>query len=90
MKKKDEVQTKSEIIVRLSRLEGQVRGVKQMIENDRECDDILIQISAIINSLKSLGNNILKDHIATKVADNLKNGNLDSIDEVITLFSRVN
>lgn len=90
MKKTEGSQTKSEIIVRLSRLEGQVRGVKQMIENDRECDDILIQVSAIINSLKSLGNNILKDHIATKVADNLKHGDLDSIDEVITLFSRIN
>ena len=90
MKKTDDSQTKSGIIVRLSRLEGQVRGVKQMIENDRECDDILIQISAIINSLKSLGNNLLKEHIETKIADNLKNGDLDSIDEVITLFSRIN
>lgn len=90
MEKVEDGQTKSQLIVRLSRLEGQVRGVKQMIENDRECDDILIQISAIINSLKSLGNNILKDHIATKVTDNLKKGDLDSIEEVITLFSRIN
>lgn len=90
MKKTKDSQTKNETIIRLSRLEGQVRGVKQMIENDRECDDILIQISAIINSLKSLGNNILKDHITTKLSENLKNGELDSIDEVITLFSRIN
>lgn len=90
MKKVDDIQTKQEIIIRLSRLEGQVRGVKQMIENDRKCDDILIQVSAIINSLKSLGNNILKEHIATKVADNLKNGKLEAIDEVITLFGRIN
>ena len=90
MKKTEDSLTKNEIIIRLSRLEGQVRGVKQMVENDRECDDILIQISAIINSLKSLGNNVLKDHITTKVSKNLKNGELDSIDEVITLFSRIN
>lgn len=90
MKKVEEVQTKQEIIIRLSRLEGQVRGVKQMIENDRECDDILIQVSAIIHSLKSLGNNILKEHIATKVSENLKKGKLEDIEEVFTLFSRIN
>jgi len=90
MKKNEIVQTKQEIIVRLSRLEGQVRGIKQMIENDRSCDDILIQISAIINSLKSLGNNILKDHVATNVVEDLKNGKLETLDEMITLFNRIN
>ena len=90
MKIDDNAQRKQELITRLNRLEGQVRGVKQMIDADRECDDILIQISAIINSLKSLGNNILKDHITSKVVDDLKDGKLESIEEVITLFSRIN
>lgn len=45
-------QKKQELTTRLSRIEGQVRGIKQMINDDRYCDDILIQVSAIINSLK--------------------------------------
>lgn len=89
MVKVDDSQRKQELITRLNRLEGQVRGIKQMIATDRECDAILIQISAIINSLKSLGNNVLKEHMTTKVVDDLKNDKLETIDEVITLFGRI-
>lgn len=90
MVKVDEVQKKQELITRLNRLEGQVRGIKQMIENERDCDSILIQISSIINSLKSCGNTILREYLTTKVVDDLKNDKLETIEEVITLFSRIN
>lgn len=90
MTKVDDGQKKQEMIIRLSRIEGQVRGVKQMVSDDRYCDDILIQVSAIINSLKSFSNTILKEHLSTKVVDDLKNGKLETVDEVITLFSRIN
>lgn len=90
MKEVNDAQRKQELITRLSRLEGQVRGIKQMVNDDRECDDILIQVSAIINSLKGFSKIILKDHLSTKVVNDLKDGKLETIEEVVTLFSRIN
>ena len=90
MIKVDEGQKKQELLTRLNRLEGQIRGIKQMIANDRDCDSILIQISAIINSLKSCGNTLLREHLLTKVVDDLKNDKLETIEEVVTLFGRIN
>ena len=60
-----------------------------MIEEDRYCDDILIQISAINKSLKSLGNEMLKSHLSTCVVDDIKNNNYESIDEVMDLFRKL-
>ena len=57
---------------RLNRIEGQVRGVKKMIEEDRYCDDVLIQLSAIDKSVKSLANHILENHMQTCVLNDLK------------------
>lgn len=73
---------------RLNRIEGQVRGVKKMIEDDRYCDDVLIQLSAIDKSVKSLANHILENHMQTCVLNDLKKGNYEIIDEVINLFRR--
>ena len=81
---------KQELITHLNRIEGQVRGIKQMIIDDRYCDDILIQISAIINSLKGFSNNILKDYLSTTLVDDLKKGKLETIEEIVTLFGRIN
>ncbi len=85
----DESQRKQELSTRLSRIEGQVRGIKQMINDDRKCDDILIQVSAIINSLKGFSNTILRDYLSTEVAENLKNDKQEAVEEIITLFSRI-
>lgn len=73
---------------RLNRIEGQVRGVKKMIEEDRYCDDVLIQLSAIDKSVKSLANHILENHMQTCVLNDLENGNYEIIDEVVNLFRR--
>lgn len=75
---------------RLNIIEGQVRGIKQMIETDRKCEDILIQISAIDRSLKSLGKVILKSHINDCINNNIKNGDLDTLDELFELFGKIN
>ncbi len=74
---------------RLSIIEGQVRGVKQMIDNDRYCGDVLIQIAAINSSLKTLGSEILKSHLSTCVVNDIKQNNLEVIDEVMDLFKRL-
>ena len=81
---------KRKITKRLNIIEGQIKGIKQMIEDDRYCNDIIIQISAINKSLKSLGNEILKSHLSTCVVNDIKNDNLESIDEVFSLFDKLN
>ncbi len=81
---------KEKLKKRLKTIEGQVRGVASMIDENRYCDDILIQISAINQSLKSLGNQILKNHLSTCVVENIKNENLDIIEEVMNLIGRLN
>lgn len=75
---------------RLCLLEGQIRGIKQMIDDDRYCDDILIQISAVTNSLRSLGNCILKSHMESCMVEEIKNDNLEIIDDIMDLFKRLN
>ena len=54
---------KKDLISRLNRIEGQVRGISKMIEDDRYCGDILIQLSAINSSIKSLSLKILEKHL---------------------------
>lgn len=75
---------------RLNRIEGQIKGVKKMIGDDIYCNDVLIQLSAINNSVKSLVNHILENHLYSCIFDGLQNGDMDSIDEVISLFKRFN
>lgn len=81
---------KKQIIKRLNVIEGQIRGIKQMIVDDRYCDEILMQLSASMHSLKSLGNNILNSHMKSCVVNDIKDGKLEVIDDVITLFDKLN
>ncbi len=80
---------KKDLTKRLKIIDGQVNGVIKMIDEDRYCDDILIQLAAINKSIKSLGNKLLKTHLETCVVENIKNDNLEIIDEVIDLFGRL-
>lgn len=75
---------------RINRIEGQLRGIKRMIEEDSYCNDVLIQLSAAENSIKSLSNHILENHLYTCVTNDLENGKLDIIDELISLFKKFN
>lgn len=75
-------------IKRLNRIEGQVRGISKMITDNRHCDDILIQISAVKKSLESLGREILENHMKTCMVDDIKNNKYETIDEVIKLIRR--
>lgn len=80
---------KKRLIKRLNIIEGQIRGINQMISDDRYCDDVLIQISAVKKSLESLANNILECHLKGCVANDLQKGNFETIDEVITLIKKL-
>lgn len=81
--------TKKNLTKRLNIIEGQIKGIKQMIEDDRYCDDVLIQISAVNKALESLGNNILENHLKTCVITNIQNGKLDIIEEVMQLIKKL-
>ncbi len=80
---------KTFLVTRLNKIEGQVRGIKKMIEDDRYCDDILIQLSAIDKSLKSLRSSFLKTRLSTCVAEEIKKGNSDIVEKIINLFKKV-
>ncbi len=75
---------------RLNRIEGQLRGIKKMIDRDAYCNDVLVQLSAIENSVKSLSNHILEKHLYSCVTRDLENGKLETLDEIISLFKRFN
>ena len=79
---------KKKIIGRLNRISGQVNGISKMVENDAYCNDVLIQLAAVKNSVKSLSAYILENHLYTCVSRDLENGDLDTIDEIISLFKR--
>ncbi|MBP3255599.1 MAG: metal-sensing transcriptional repressor [Clostridia bacterium] len=78
------------IINRLNRINGQITGIKKMIDNDTYCNDVLIQLKAAQNSIQSLSNHILENHLYNCVTRDLENGDFDTIDELISLFKRFN
>ena len=80
---------KKALTKRLNIIEGQIRGIKQMLEDDRYCADILIQLSAISKSLESVENSILESHIKSCVLTEIQSGNTEIIDEVMELFRRL-
>lgn len=80
---------KKKLINRLNRIEGQIRGIKKMIENDNYCNDILIQTASIGAALNSFNKELLKSHMKTCVLENIKNGNEDIIDEVILTIQKL-
>jgi DNA-binding FrmR family transcriptional regulator len=77
------------LVNRLSRIEGQVRGVKAMVENDAYCADILVQVSAISAALGSFNKELLAEHIRTCVKEDVKNGNDEKVDELVALLGRL-
>ena len=78
-----------DMINRLNRIEGQVRGVKRMVEEDAYCPDILIQVSAINAALNSFNKVLLAQHIRTCVADGIRNGEDDKVDELVTMLQKL-
>lgn len=75
---------KEAIIKRLSRIEGQVKGIQKMVEDERYCVDILVQISAIRSAINRVGNIILENHIKGCVSNSIKEGDTEESDELIS------
>lgn len=80
---------KKDLMNRLKRIEGQVRGVENMLENDTYCTDILVQVSAINAALNSFNKRLLATHIKSCVADDIRNGNDDVIEELVDTLGKL-
>ena len=74
---------------RLKRIEGQVRGVEGMLENGAYCTDILMQVSAITSARNSFNKVLLGNHVKTCVAENIRSGNDEVIDELVTTLQKL-
>lgn len=74
---------------RLKIISGQINGISQMIRDDRYCDDVLLQVASATNALKSLGSEILKCHMKSCMVQDIKNNNLEVIDDVFKLFGKL-
>ena len=77
------------LINRLNRIEGQVRGVKNMLENDAYCTDILTQVSAINAALNAFNKELLANHIRTCVVDDIKEGREDTVIELCDTLQKL-
>lgn len=78
-----------DLIHRLNRIEGQIRGIKGMVEKDAYCLDILIQVSAANAALNSFNKVLLANHIRTCVAEDIRAGKDEVIDELVTTLQKL-
>lgn len=79
---------RNNIIKRLNIIEGQIKGIKQMINDDRYCADVLTQILAVNKALESLENIILESHLKKCITRQIKEGREEVTDEIMDLFKK--
>ncbi|AEI45886.1 metal-sensitive transcriptional regulator [Paenibacillus mucilaginosus] len=80
---------KDNLVSRLNRIEGQIRGVKGMIEKDTYCDDVLNQIAAIQSALNSVGKILLEGHMRSCVVERIEQGDTEVIDELMKTMGKL-
>ena len=78
-----------DLIHRLNRIEGQIRGIRGMVERDVYCTDILIQVSAVNAALNSFNKVLLTSHIKTCVTRDIKEGKEETVDELVQLLQKL-
>ena len=79
----------TKLINRLNRIEGQIRGIRGMVENDAYCPDILVQSAAVKAAVNAFNKELLASHIRTCVADDIRRGNDDVIDELVATLQKL-
>ena len=90
MKKKERSDEEyKKLIHRLNRIEGQIRGIKGMVENSAYCVDILIQSSAVSAAINAFNRELLASHIKTCVANDIRAGKDETIDELIAMLKKL-
>ena len=80
---------KKELLKRLRRCEGQIRGIENMIENDAYCPDILTQVSAVSAALNSFNKQLMACHMRSCVSDDIREGKEEAIDEFVALMQKL-
>ncbi len=83
------IKTQKSVIDRLSRIEGQIRGIKNMIEKETYCDDIINQIEASRSALHSVQIILLESHIKNCVVDQIQHGDTDVVGEILRTIKRL-
>ena len=78
-----------DLMNRLKRIEGQVKGVQRMLEDNAYCPDIMVQVSAINNALNSFNKVLLAEHLKTCVVDDIRAGREDTIEELTETLKKV-
>ena len=78
-----------DLMNRLKRIEGQVRGIQKMLENEAYCPDILIQVSAVNSALNSFSKTLLASHMKTCVVEDIRGGKDEAIDELVETLQKV-
>jgi DNA-binding FrmR family transcriptional regulator len=85
-------QTKAKVLGRLRRIEGQVQGIQRMVEEDKYCVDILLQLTAVQGAVEQVQKLVLGQHIESCVTDAIRSGNSrdrqKKMDELLEVFSR--
>lgn len=80
---------KKDLTTRLNRIEGQIRGIKGMIDNDVYCDDVITQLSATQSALNSVAKILLEGHLKGCVVDRLGEGDQEVIDELVVTIHKL-
>ncbi|QGQ47939.1 metal-sensitive transcriptional regulator [Metabacillus sediminilitoris] len=80
---------KKNLVTRLNKIEGQIRGIKALIEKDTYCDDVITQISATQSALNSVGKLLLEGHLRTCVVERIQEGDEEIIDELLITVQRL-
>ena len=88
IKERTETESK-QLINRLSRIEGQIRGIRGMVEKNVYCTDILMQVAAANAALNAFTRELLGNHIRTRVANDIRNGNDETIDELVQTLQKL-
>ena len=89
-KKKEREETeKKDLMNRLKRIEGQVRGLENMLEKDAYCTDLIMQVSAVTSALNGFQKLLLENHLKTCVANNVRQGNDEVIEEFAVLMRKL-
>jgi CsoR family transcriptional regulator, copper-sensing transcriptional repressor len=80
---------KNNLVTRLNRIEGQIRGIKGLIEKDTYCDDIITQISATQSALNSVAKLLLEGHMKSCVVERIQEGDYEVLDEVLVTIQKL-
>ncbi|MGI6136854.1 MAG: metal-sensitive transcriptional regulator [Clostridiales bacterium] len=73
------------LVTRLNRIEGQIKGIKRMVESGEECEDIMIQILAIQGAIRQVGQKVVMNHLNNCIVESIQTGNLDEVQK----FSKI-